>query len=513
MSAAVSLSASSFTQWVSLEDRLTSPYWFGLTSASPLQRAICRICDGAPLGEFGQHPSVIRALGAAHVPTARPREVAVLSGIRTGKSLWAGALGVHCTQVCDVSRLGPGEVPRVSIVSLTKDLADVVYSHISGRMRASPVLRSLLLGEPTADTILVRHPSGRPVEIKVVAGSRAGSSLTARWMAGCIFDEFPRMVGAEEGVINWDDSRKAVLERILPGGLVAHIGSPWAPFGPAYELVQEHWGKPSRGLVVVKAPAFDMNPSYWTPGRCAEAKANDEDVYRTDVLGEFSSPEEAFFAAETLAAATRESPAELEPDPACSYVAAMDPATRGNGWTLAIWTRKGRRKICVAAYEWRGSRASPLSPREVLGEVAAVLRPYRVTTIDTDQYYFDALVDLARDYELSLVPWHWTDSERTEAYLAARTRLEVGETELPPNARMRTDLLRVRKRPTQSGISIGLPVTSDGRHCDFAPVVVLGIARCIRDEQPQLAKTKHPEVERMAKDLKRRFGRRGSNDW
>jgi hypothetical protein len=489
-----------------LEWVLTDEAAFGLTTASPLQRAVCRIADGRPLRELAHDPVVLRALGgtapACMVPPTPPRELAILSGIRVGKSLLAAALAFHWSQTCDVTRLGPGEVPRVSIVSLTKDLADVVFAHVVGRLQSSPLLAGLVLGEPQADCITVRHPTGRPIEIKVVAGSRAGASLVARWSAGTIFDEFPRMVGESDGVVNWDDSRNSVILRLLPGAQLMHIGSPWAPFGPAYELVADHWGKPTSQMVVIKAPAFDMNPVYWTPEQVAEA-ALQPDAYRTEVLGEFATPEQMLFSAELVTKAIKP---EAGPEPGHVYTAAMDPATRGNAWAFGVFTRTGRQMRMVKYLERAGTRDEPLSPREVFRDlIGPECRRYGVTSIQTDNYYIDALQDIAREFGLSLVANHTTDAERTEKFMAIKTRLEVGEVELVEG--VRADMMRLRKKITQAGIQIVLPVTGDGRHCDAAPVVMLGIGRYLRDAEPEKPK-KDPEAERMLAQVTKRFGRR-----
>jgi hypothetical protein len=294
-----------------LERLLTSEHGFSLTSASPLQRAICRIVDGAHLRDLATHPHVIAAVGGpdavAALPNERPQEVLILSGIRTAKSLIAAATAVRASQTCDVSGLGAGETARVSVVSLTTDLAKVVYDHILGRMTASRHLARLIL-EKTADTVLVRHPSGSQIEIKIVAGARAGASLVARWSAGCIFDEAPRMVGSDDGVVNYDDCHAAVLGRLLPGAQIISIGSPWAPFGPIYERVLERSGKPGNDLVIVRAPAHHMNPITWTPQKIAELRAKNETVYRTDILGEFADPESSLFSSTELDAVTRKRP-------------------------------------------------------------------------------------------------------------------------------------------------------------------------------------------------------------
>ena len=398
----------------SVERLVTSRGGFNL-DASPLQRAVCRVIDGSPLAELADVPEVQRAFGGA-LPTERPRELCVFSGVRVGKSLIAGATAVTWSQTIDVSHLRPGEVPRIPIVSTRMDNADVVFSHIAGSMTSSPFLRTLLLEEPRNERILVRHPTGRPVEIMVVAGSRAGSSLVSRWLGGTIFDEFPRMVGAEDGVINWDDQRKAVVQRILAGGGILDIGSPWAPFGPAYQLFVEHYGKPTRTICVLRAPAYDMNPAWWTPARCAEAKTADPDAYVTDVLAEFASLEESLFNGVELERATRNEPEpyELEPLADHHYVAAMDPATRSNSWTLVIATREGRMKRIVLARQWTGTKLDPLSPRDVFRAMAPTLRRYRIESVWTDQYYVDALRDIAAEVGIRLVQIKISEHENVE---------------------------------------------------------------------------------------------------
>src|SRR5258707_5921629 len=144
---------------LSLEDLLTSDECFGLTTASPLQRAICRVADGRSLGSLAHHPDIIEGIGSPVLQIeTQPKELLILSGIRTAKSMIAAALAVHWTQTCDFSGLGPGETPRVAVVSLTVDLAKVVFAHIAGTCLAKQRLMSLVVGEPTNDTIVLKNP-------------------------------------------------------------------------------------------------------------------------------------------------------------------------------------------------------------------------------------------------------------------------------------------------------------------------------------------------------------------
>ncbi len=407
---------------------------------------------------------------------------------------------------CDVSSLRPGEIPRVSVVSLKKDLADVIMNHIVGSVKASPLLRPFLMGEPSGDGLMLKHPSGTPVEVCVVAGSRAGASLVARWSAGCIFDEFPRMVGGDDAVVNWDDQRRAVVHRLLKGCKLWHIGSPDAPYGPAYDLFTEHWGRPTPERVVIRAPAPAMNPVTWTPERVAEARRVDPDAAKTDIDAEFRTPDEAMFSAEAITRATRAAPFIRERVAGNTYYAAMDPATRGNGWTLVIATREAGKTIVVRAEERIGSRDEPLDPGEVMAEYGTILHSYGLSTVHSDQAMGDALIKLARQNGVNMAQWTLNANDKFRKYLAIRTHLERGDIELPPVAHLRTDLLHVRKRVTPDGVRVVLPQTSDGRHCDFAPALMLVLSRVLPDPEPPKKDVADDETARMREMFLKRVG-------
>ncbi len=478
-----------------------------------MQRAICRIADGLPLGKLAHEPAVIAALGnPGAIPTLPPGEMVILSGIRTAKSLIAACGAVHMALTCDVSGLRAGEIPRVSVVSLKKDLADVIMNHLVGSLKASPMLRPFMLGEPSGDGLFLRHPTGQTVEICVVAGSRAGASLVARWSAGCIFDEFPRMVGGDDAVVNWDDQRRAVVHRLLHGCKLWHIGSPDAPYGPAYDLVTERHGKPSPELIVIRAPAPAMNPVHWTPERVAEARRQDPDAAKTDIDAEFRTPDEAMFSSEAIERCTRKTPFVVPRAAGNVYYAAMDPATRGNGWTMVIATRNEGKTVVVRADERIGSRDEPLDPGEVMAEFGSILHEYGLSTVHSDQAMGDALIKLGRQNGVTISQWTLNAEQKFRKYLAIRTHLERGDIELPPVSHLRTDLLHVRKRVTPDGVRVVLPQTSDGRHCDFAPALMLALSRVLPEPEPPAKTDVDPETARMREIFLKRVGG-GKKDW
>jgi hypothetical protein len=507
----------------SLERILTAPEYFGLTTATPVQRSICRVADGLPLGDFAYDPVVQDALGDVSQLGAAPLEMYVLSGSRVGKTRWCAAAAVRMSQTVDVRGLTPGDEPRIPILSLDKDKAHACYLHLTEGIKASPELRSLIVAEGRNElgsaALWLRHPSGRPIQVCVAAGKRAGNAVVSYFLAGCIFDEFGKMYGADESVVNFDDSRRNALGRLLPGAKLLAIGSTWAPFGPAYDAAVKHHRRPTRDLVVVRVKGRHMNPSWWTPERIASLPP---DVAATEEGAEFREPEEALLSDIVLRACTREAPLTIPREPGCDYVAAMDPATRGNAWTLAIATKKQARRVVVCARQWRGSASAPLDPYEVLRDTSIIVRSYGIDWVETDQWSTDTLaavaarlvtVDLRERIPLRLVHWPATLESNTRMYLEVCDRAEARELELPPDDEVRKDLQRLKKVTTQAGVRIDLPKTGDGRHCDYAPVVARVLRRYVEDARPpapqdgsreDLAKQQREHFE----NAKARFGRK-----
>jgi hypothetical protein len=369
--------------------------------------------------------------------------------------------------------LGPGEIPRVSVVSLTKSHATVVLNHLIGRVQASPVLRGLIAGEPKYDSVFLTHPTGRLVEICVVPLDRAGGSVVARWSAGCIMDEAPRMQSEDDGVENYDEVRRAVFARLRPGAQLMSVGSPWAPRGSIYKRVLERFGAPGPDVVIMKASGPAMNKYWWTAERIAEVKRADPIIYRTDVLAEFADPEANLFTADLIDKCTRKDNQTLAPNKNNEYRAAMDPATRGNSWPFIIATQEDGVKKVVLIKQWTGSRATPLNPEEVLKEMAVIALPYGIEVVATDQFGGDTMAALARRHGL-LMSEVWINKEvRYEIFDHLYRMMVERRIELPDDPALRSDLLSVRKRVTTAGVDIVLPRTGDGRHADTAFALAL----------------------------------------
>lgn len=475
---------------INLEWLLSSEHGFNMDSMgglSPTQRAVCRVSDGLPLGELWADANVRDAFGGVQPEGGAPETMVVLAGIRSLKSTMAAAKVIQMSQSINLSGTRISDEIRIPVLSVDKDSARQTYNHIVDTCKGRPALKLLIESESESEQALwLKHPSGRLIEVRVVALAKYGSTLVSRWLGGVVFDEAPRMSGESDSVKNLTESRRAIAGRILPGGQEWMIGSPYAPFGPIYDLYTERFRSPDSDLVIVKAPGPAMNPVWWTPERVKSTLIKDPAAHRTDCLAEFSDPEEALYPSELIEKCMSGGYERLPPrlDEGIHYVAAMDPATRSNAWTLVIlecyglggeFGSQAAYRVALAK-QWIGSQANPLSPNRVLSEISAICQEYGTSEAITDQYSFDSLQDLAGLNSLTLQGVTWDTNNRLKFAEDVKVLLQQGRLVLPKDRVLRNDMVQVRKRVTQNGVTLVLPRSGDGRHCDFVPSLCLACA-------------------------------------
>jgi hypothetical protein len=291
-----------------LETLLCSRQGFGLESATFLQRARSRAIDGVPLDDLLARASDFerRSLDAAigcnpsALPVgAPPVEFADFEPVRCGKSLGLAALAVARSQTVDVGIVKPGEEPpRVSLLATQLDQARTLRGHLN-IVNERPKLKKLKIGEDD-DSITLRHPSGLPIEIKVIAASRGGYSLASRWCMTMIADEGPGWFSTGN-VFSLEDSRDQALNRLLPGAQAIYAGSVWQASGLCFELHRDHFGKPTKDLVVFApaavdgvSPAEQLNPAHWSAERVAHMKRKAPRSFRMHVMNLFGGASNVF---------------------------------------------------------------------------------------------------------------------------------------------------------------------------------------------------------------------------
>jgi hypothetical protein len=320
---------------------------------------------------------------------------------------------------------------------------------------------------------MITHETGRLVEVKVTAGAKGGSSLVGRWLAGVVFDEFTLLSGSKDGVVNLDDSRRQVEGRLL--GQEVMVGSPHAPMGPGYDIVMDNFGvRQSEDLVVAWGVGPDLNPAWYTPERI---KAFTPDIFAVTCTRQFLSPESQYLSG-LVDKNIRKENNRIPRMPNQHYVAAMDASSKTNAWTLIVLTQGSECEggpllwQVVLHHQWL-PYGTPLVSSEVLSEIKELIEPYGLDQVYSDQWSFQALLELAGQQGLRLVEHNMTHAETAHNMKMLRQLLEDVKLSLPNDPYMRRDLLGVKRRPTYQGIKFDLQTTRDGRHSDYVPPLVL----------------------------------------
>jgi hypothetical protein len=94
----------------------------------------------------------------------------------------------------------------------------------------------------------------------------------------------------------------------------------------------------------------------------------------------------------------------------------------------------------------------------------------------SDGHQIDSLKVIAEQYGLDIQEANSTQADTVESVENIRVLIESQRLELPPDRTLRADLLRVRRKVNQKNTTMAMPVTADGRHCDYVPSLGL----CLR---------------------------------
>jgi hypothetical protein len=390
----------------------------------------------------------------------------------------------------------PGDVGMFAFVSVRRTEA-------RERLRT---IRAILdaLKEPYEergdDVELTRHP----VLFRVFTGTVSG--VSGPTCIGAVCDEVAKWRDADTGA----NPATEVLRSLRPTLMTqprAKLFLSSSPLGMLDAHAEAYALGNTAYQMVAQTPTWVANPTI-----TEEATHKEEpnpDIWRREYAAiPMEGTEESMFSPALLDVCSRPSGKDVPRETGVTYNAAMDPALVRNAWTLAICGRRfagGRvRRSVVATREWRGTAAVPLRPDAVLREVASVLRAYDLDVVDTDEFHGQSLAIIAERPDIDIVVRvnPTTATDKIERYESLLTQLSDETIELPGEPKVRADLLAVRRLLTPNGFVVRLPETPDGRHCDHASSISLGLSRCLVD--PTVAGPRYLSDEWKAAQAERR---------
>jgi len=458
---------------------LESPEYCGLE----LSRVVAAIADAAD----GVRPTTITdaecleyfgcALDA--LPTERRRTVAVQAGGRGGKtSRLLAPKALHAAWTVPLPTLADKEHAVALILSSELVFAKQALSFCVGYVERSPRMRGALVGEPGAESITLRRPDGKLVDIRVRAagakgkGGRAFTLVFAGLDEACFFND-------EASVVSDKEIHRAVIQRIVPGGQEWMVSTPWVEGeGLLEEQLASNWGNHAGALAVRGVGTRSLNPT-WDPTGEIEAELRKDDPDNADrEIGAkpLSAGTTSFFSHEAIEAAINEDlEQEAPPTSAATYGAGGDMGFVKNSSALAIVARstpdpaRPERYRLARLEERKPVPGQPLQPEAVTAEFGGIATKYGERDLVVDSHEIAKVRDALLPLQMNAV----LAPEKEETFVLARRILHEGRFEMPLIPRLRAQLREVRTKALPGGgVRIFSRKKADGSHGDLAHALI-----------------------------------------
>ncbi len=317
--------------------------------------------------------------------------------------------------------------------------ADRAFMHVRGILEGSPVLREMVEGVPTSDTIRLRtrvDVQVRPANFRTIRGVTSPAVIAdevAFWLV--------------EGTANPDTE---ILNAVRPslattGGPLFVISSVYAKRGEVYDTFRREFGPDGDPLIMVaKGPSRTFNPTL-TERTVERALARDHASASAEYLSEFRSDIEQFVSREVVEACVVPGVYERGYAPGVTYRAFVDPSGGSvDAMTLAIGHAEGERACLDVLRE----RAPPFSPEAVVQEFAEVLKAYGVHEVTGDRYAGEWPRE---QFRKAGVTYRLAERPRSELYRDMLPLLNSGRAELLDSPKLVTQIVGLERRVARGG--------------------------------------------------------------
>lgn len=408
------------------------------------------------------------------LPRQRRRTVAVQAGGRGGKtSRLLAPKALHAAWTTPLPTLAANEHAVSLIVSSDLVFAKQALSFCVGYVQRSPKLRDALVGEPTTESLTLKRPDGKLVDVRVRAAGAKGKGGRAFTLVFAGFDEYCFFYD-ESGVVNDREIFRACSPRIVPGGQLWMVSTPWIEgVGVLEEELAANFGNHGETLAVRGVGTRALNPT-WDPTGEIEAKERRTDPDNADrEIGAkaLTAGSSHFFSREAIEAAfVSAQPQRLERSAHRDYFAGGDPGFKRNSSAIAIIEgaqgtegRSGRFRLALLE-ERKPTPGMPLKPAVIAADFADLMLSYGAKEFVTDSHEIEDVrtAMLAKHCAAVIAP------SPAECFVALRDMLHEGRLELPEHPRLRSQLREVLARPMPGGgTQIHSPKKADGSHGDL----------------------------------------------
>jgi hypothetical protein len=443
------------------QDQAIFGQWFRKPETWKASFAFLSTLFGLPL-TADQAAIVEQCTGRSVLPSKPFSESWLICGRRSSKSFMLALTAVWLATMRDYSPyLQPGEVPTIAILSVDTRSARTIYRYVCGLIRGTPLLASLLQGEPTMAAL--RLTNGVVIEIGV-ASHRSSRGYT---YAAVLIDEIaflPTGDAAEPDHSLLDAVRPGLST--IPGAMLLCASSPYAKRGALYDAFKKYYGTDDPDVLVWKAATRTMNPTV-SAALVARELERDFQSASSEYLAEFRTDVGQAFDRELIEACVVKGRLVLDPSQipnGIRPVAYCDPSGgRSDSAALCIAFRGKDNLIEVACLV---ERRPPFDPIQVAAEFADVLRSYSLREVTGDHYSAGFIIAA---FAVSGITYRQSALNTSATYGEALGIFTSGRARLLSNERCISQLSSIERK---TGTGIDRYDHPSGGHDDVAAACV-----------------------------------------
>lgn len=458
-------------------------------SLSPLIAAVMDTADGQAPTTIGDAEAVAHfGCQVAELPGVAPRTVAVRAGGRGGKSSRLVApKALHAAWTVPLPTLALGEAASSLIVAPDMKLARQTFSFVLGYIEGSKILTRALVEPPSKESLVLRRPDGKRVRVEVLAATRGGRAVRARTLVFAALEEACFFFDEQSGVVNDADVYRAVLQRVVPGGQVWIVSTPWlADVGLLETTIAKNFGTHGNALAVT-AGTRALNPTWDPTGEIEkDLREQDPEAAVREIDGQPMAGGAGTFIDGAAISGCVDDLLELPLPPGGHQVAfGVDLGFVSDSSALVGVTREEPHVVAVLE-EQRPTKGAPLKPTAVTADFVATMRRYDAREVVGDGHYKETAKEGFEPSGVAFVDAPGGRDGKTAAYLHAKRLIVERRVRLPNMPRLLGQLRQIVSKPAPGGgVIISFPRRrGGGGHGDLVSAFVNALWAAKADAEP-----------------------------
>lgn len=431
--------------------------------------------------------------------------VAAVCGRGSGKSLLGGSRILHLAMTVDISKLAEREKALCPVIAPRLEEAQQVVRFSLGFAERC----GLDISQRTAggeQGFSIRRENGQLVRIQARAATARGIAGRGYSIVGAILDEAAFFRDALSKV-NDIEIFSAIKPRLMKGGQIVLLSSPWSESGLLYDLWRRNFGKPIDALVA-HAPTSLMRTD--DPERILAIEADraiDPEKAAREYDAKFMTANvKAFFDPRSIAAAF------------VPQVPRQDRATRAVGGDFAFKSNSSAFAAAQAVrvedgvsyeitdlVEYRPS-GEALKPSVICKDAADFAKLHGTDEIIADGHHRESVAEHLWTNGISHILAPSGAVGKAEVYQIARQLLHEGLVKIPEEIRgsqalaekLKQQLRETTYRALAGGnVSIDHPLWRTGEHGDLVSALVLALWRAYKLGAPEPEKQRRTDIDEL----------------